>query len=126
LLVAGAGTLAFLLCLGLMLFYFYPRSFSCPQCSDMKFDSEVWKNPDDDVTRVRMVDDLLENHSPIGLSKEMAEELLGPLSNQAGGYSSCDYSIRLGRERSMFALDPIYLCLRFENGIVSDARVVEG
>ena len=119
----AAGILVFFLA-SVVLLYFYPSSFPCPQCKDREFDSALWRNPPAEFTRVQMVNDLLKNHGLVGMTSDGIDALLGP----GDGYEvrGCHYAALLGPERSIFALDPVCLCLRFENGRVADAEVVEG
>jgi len=78
------------------------------------FDRQAWIDAahDSDGRRYLMVDDLLKNHSPIGLSREELEELLGPLNppEEYPGWP-CYY---LGPEPSPVGVDNIWLEPEFE------------
>lgn len=125
LVVAAVAIVAFLTFIAIALLYFYPRTFSCPQCETMRFEAEAWRTPPETnpFARIRMVDDLLASYLLVGNRQESVAELLGPASS--GGYPGCDYLTWLGPERSAFALDSNYLCVWFTNGQVAGVSIIE-
>jgi outer membrane protein assembly factor BamE (lipoprotein component of BamABCDE complex) len=90
------------------------------------FDSARWKIEnlaDAKGVRVRMVDDLLHKHRLKGMTREQIDELLGvpPHTNYFHEY---DYVYWLGPERGFISIDSEWLVVKFENGVVKDARVL--
>lgn len=106
--------------------YIALHTFDCAECEKKTFDSEIWKHAplQKPYPRVQMVDDLLLNYRLVGMTPELVEALLGPAST-VDSTGECGYFTVLGAELSMFPIDPIFLCLRFEEGQVVDARIVE-
>ena len=121
---------AILFCFAVLLIASYValHSYDCPQCERTAFDSEIWKHApvEKPYPRVQMVDDLLLNYKLVGMTPELVEALLGPASTEDKSLDRCEYFTVLGAERSMFPIDPIFLCLQFEDGVVIEARIVEG
>ena len=118
----AVGSVAILLALG----YLVPRVHSILYAPDVpyggkppqSFDRQAWiaAEHDWDGHRYLMVDDLLENHSPVGLSRKELEELLGPLKT-ADEYPwwECYY---LGPEPHPWGVDNIWLVPEFEENRV--------
>jgi hypothetical protein len=100
--------------------------YDCPQCEDVAFNSALWKGAStDSFVRQQMVGDLLSRHRLLGLKQQAIEDLLGAPTPMGYSRAGCDYLTWLGPERSIFALDSNYLCLRFADGVVTNARIVE-
>ena len=78
------------------------------------FDREAWIDAADDWNghRYLMVDDLMKNHSPVGLLRGELEELLGPLDPTAA-YPSFQPCYYLGPEPSPVGVDNIWLVPEF-------------
>jgi len=92
----------------------------------MPFDSAVWRATASESThdsiRVRMVDDYLATHSPIGRTRdEVAADLGEP--HDTARFHEYDMVYRLGLERdSAFPIDSEWLVIRLdENAMVSEA-----
>ena len=95
--------------------------------AEMRFDSAVWKNDEltqsSEYPRIKMIDDLIARYDLNGMPKEKIDELLGvpPLTEYFKGY---DYVYWLGPERGFMGIDSEWLCIKFDNGKVSEAKVL--
>lgn len=95
--------------------------------SRSSFDSAKWKASlvadDNTPIRLRMVDDLTKRTKLIGMSKSEVDALLGrpPSTDYFRAY---DYVYWLGPERGFFSIDSEWLCLKFKNNIVTEARIM--
>jgi hypothetical protein len=82
------------------------------------FDSQAWKaslaqSPPSDPIRLRMVNDLLQQHPLTGVSRSEVLELLGtpPATNY---FSNWDLVYWLGPERGLLSIDSEWLVIRFD------------
>ncbi len=95
----------------------------------MPFDSAVWRaTPSDgthDAVRLRMVDDFLANHGPVGRTRTEIVALLGE-SDDTSYFSDFDMVYHLGLERGgAFSIDSEWLVIRLDSdGVVTEARLV--
>lgn len=91
--------------------------------SGTRFDSAKWHAQSGyDPIRLEMVDDLMRRHRLVGMSRENLDELLGVPPDTA--YSaSFDYVYWLGPERGFISIDSEWLCLKFSDDVVVDARI---
>ena len=92
----------------------------------VSFDSAKWKAENQggpQGVRVRMVDDLLRKHRLVGMTREQVDGLLGvpPHTNYFREY---DYVYWLGPERGFISIDSEWLVIKFEKGVVTEARVL--
>ncbi len=105
----------------------------------MPFDSTVWKKTFDQPissqnvesderdnrmypVRLRMVDDLIKRYRLEGMSRQDIENLIGkpPPTDYFRGY---DYVYFLGPERGLIRIDSEWLCIKFQNNVVTEARI---
>ncbi len=95
----------------------------------MPFDAEVWRatrsEDSHDSVRLRMVDDFLATHTPVGKSREDIVVLLGE-PDDTTYFSNFDLVYHLGLERdSAFPIDSEWLVMRLDrNGLVTEALLV--
>lgn len=83
------------------------------------FYSDRWLNEPHE--RTDMIDNLLQNHEIIGLTKAEVLSLLGPYDNAQGAFNTDDrYVYYLGPERGLISIDSEWLLIDFTNGVVSD------
>lgn len=69
-----------------------------------------------------MVDDLLRRYKLVGMTRTEIEQLLGkPPSTQY--FPSYDYVYWLGPERGFISIDSEWLCVKFKNDKVIEARI---
>jgi hypothetical protein len=94
--------------------------------SRVPFDSSRWKNADladvENPVRLRMVDDLLEGKHLVGMPQAEIDELLGT-PTQTGHFKSYDYVYRLGPERGFISIDSEWLVIKFDKGVVKEAKI---
>ena len=91
------------------------------------FDSIVWKksiihnlkNP----VRIYMVDDLLKKYKLVGMNKNEIDSLLG-VAPETEYFKEYDYVYWLGPERSWIRIDSEWLCLKFKNNKVIEAKIL--
>jgi hypothetical protein len=71
-----------------------------------------------------MVDDLLDNVKLEGRTRDYVDSLLGPPTGPVRSLGGdCDYVYWLGPERSFFSIDSEWLCVRFTEGVASQADI---
>lgn len=131
--LAGAGVILAGAWLCFVLFVFW-LIFAAPIIEDhwnrIRFDSKVWKDPDlapsVDHPRLRMVDDLLDNHNNLqGMTRQEIDDLLGPPSEPWFPTPGIDCIYRLGPQRYGFLrIDSEWLCISFSNGKVNEVRIL--
>ncbi len=93
----------------------------------MAFDSPTWKaSPSEfshDSVRLRMVDDFLKSHHPVGKSRAEIVALLGEPDNTPY-FHNYDMVYHLGQERNSLPIDSEWLVLRLNSAnIVIEARL---
>ncbi len=97
--------------------------------SPTPFDSDIWRGSPSDHThhsiRLRMVDDLLARHSPVGRTRANVVALLGEPDGTTY-FSDFDMVYHLGLERGgAFSIDSEWLVLRLDDaGVVQEALLV--
>lgn len=92
--------------------------------SGQRFDSALWKSvTESDATRLAMVDDLLERYELVGMTREEIDRLLG-VPPETGYFANFEYVYWLGPERGFISIDSEWLCIDFEDGVVSDVRLM--
>ena len=92
--------------------------------SGQRFDSDTWKSvAGSDATRLAMVDDLLARYELVGMTREEVDGLLG-VPTETGYFANFEYVYLLGPERGFISIDSEWLCIDFEDGVVSDARLM--
>src|SRR6478736_6481463 len=87
------------------------------------FESAGWLANDDTSsvmwpTRLRMIDDLMAEHSPVGLSRDSVIRMLGP-SDSTPYFQDWDMVYQLGPERGFLSFDSEWLVLRVRNDTVA-------
>ncbi|MDX1987604.1 MAG: hypothetical protein SFV17_13030 [Candidatus Obscuribacter sp.] len=92
------------------------------------FNSKVWKaglesETSTEPVRLDMVDDLLARHRLIGASRTEIEQLLGKPPKTIH-FSEYEYVYWLGPERRFLSMDSEWLCLKFSNNQVIEARIL--
>lgn len=91
------------------------------------FDAVQWKDEKQiystNPVRVRMVDDLLKKHPLVGMDREQVDVLLG-IPPQTAYFSDYEYVYWLGPERGFMSIDSEWLAVKFENEVVSEARIL--
>lgn len=88
------------------------------------FDSQVWKQGNQDEVRIRMVDCLLRRYNLIGKSRSEVVELIGEPDNTLY-FREYDMVSRLGNERGFIGIDSEWLVLRLDTGqVVTEFRIV--
>ncbi|MBY0112617.1 MAG: hypothetical protein K2Y21_07335 [Phycisphaerales bacterium] len=102
-------------------------SWSEPEYS-VSFRSEQWRATPATLARssirLRMVNDLLKNHSPLGLHRDNVVSLLGP-PDDTPYFRNYDMVYLLGPERGFFSVDSEWLILKLTpDGRVSEAKLV--
>ncbi len=74
--------------------------------------------------RTRIVDDLLTDHTLVGMTEEEVTDLLGMHNNDYGYFNrEHRYVYYLGPERGFFSIDSEWLVLDFVNGRVTDCYI---
>ena len=94
----------------------------------LRFESTTWKYTPSEMSheslRLRMVDDFLATHSPVGTTRDEIIALLGQ-PDDTEYFRDFDLVYHLGRERSVFGIDSEWLVVRLDdNSIVKEARIV--
>ena len=88
------------------------------------FDSQVWKQGNQDEIRIRMVDSLLRRHNLVGMSRGEVTALIGEPDNTSY-FREYDMVYRLGNERGFISIDSEWLVLRLNtNQVVTEDRIV--
>ena len=90
------------------------------------FESTAWKQAGEDwdnPVRLRMVDDLLDEHELKGMSKERIIELLGE-PPETEYFREYDFVYWLGPERGFIRIDSEWLVIKFENDVVTKVEIV--
>lgn len=91
-----------------------------------EFNSADWKNEVSDrenPVRLRMVEDLLDRYSLVGMSKSEIDTLLG-VAGPSLYFKGYDYVYWLGPEISFISLDSEWLALKMENDTIIEARIL--
>ena len=90
-----------------------------------KFARVAWKRAEkgDEPIRIKMVDDLLRNYSLVGMSRTQIDALLG-VPPKTDYFSNYDYVYWLGPERGWMSIDSEWLCIKFKNDQVVEAKVL--
>ena len=93
--------------------------------SRIPFDGTTWRqeNTQPQGLRVRMVDDLLRQHSLVGMTRGEVNALLG-VPPKTEYFSEYEYVYWLGPERGFISIDSEWLALRFRDDRAVEARVV--
>lgn len=92
--------------------------------SRRRFDSAIWKRAEyaaNEDVRIKMVDDLLKRHRLEGMTRQQIDELLGR-PQPTTYFRDYEYVYYLGPERGFLPIDSEWLCLKFRNNIVTEAR----
>ena len=84
--------------------------------------SVVWLLNGDESVRLNMVDDLLRRYKLVGMSRTELEALLGK-PPPTGYFANYDYVYWLGPERGFISIDSEWLCIKFKDDIVIDAKI---
>lgn len=92
------------------------------------FNSTIWRASLESQTsaepvRIDMVDDLLIRHKLTGASRAEIEQLLGKPPKTIH-FSEYEYVYWLGPERRFMSIDSEWLCLKFSNNQVTEARIL--
>ena len=91
------------------------------------FDASKWQNEElvnsRNPVRIRMVDDLLNKHNLVGMTKENLITLLG-VPPKTGYFRNYDFVYWLGPERGFISIDSEWLVVKFDNDKVSEASLV--
>jgi hypothetical protein len=89
------------------------------------FDSAQWKASLEkrDPLRQRMVSSLVAKHHLLGQTKTQVDQLLGTPPT-TGYFKDYDLVYWLGPERSLFGIDSEWLCLKLQNGKVSQVDIL--
>jgi hypothetical protein len=89
------------------------------------FDSGAWKKAanTDDPIRIKMVDDLMQTHQLVGMSRPQIDAMLG-VPDKTSYFSAYDYVYWLGPERGFISIDSEWLGVRFKNQIVVEAKLL--
>ena len=91
---------------------------------ESKFIYEKWIKKED--KRIWMVDDLLEKHEIVGMSKDDIEKLLGKPSDIAYFKELDNMVYYLGPERGLVRIDSEWLIIRFgEDDIAIDVKIMK-
>ncbi len=86
------------------------------------FSTEKWMRLPE--KRTRIVDDLLTEHTLVGMREEEITELLGMHNNDYGYFNAPDrYVYYMGPERGFFSIDSEWLILEFVNERVTDCYI---
>jgi hypothetical protein len=92
--------------------------------SPLPFDPKAWKREEPNQ-RLRMVSDL--KPKLMGMTKTQLEGMLGESRTDVGellpGYR---YTYLLGTQQRLLDEDGIWLCIKFQNSLVSDVQVLRG
>lgn len=83
------------------------------------FSTEQWLA--EPAERTKIVEDLLENHSPMGMTEEEVLALLGQPSDETPFTEQNTLYYYLGDERGLISIDSEWLVLTMEDGVVSSA-----
>lgn len=94
----------------------------------LRFDSITWKNTPSEMSyetvRLRMVDDFLASHAPVGKTRDRIVALIGR-PDDTEYFREYDLVYHLGPERGPFGIDSEWLVLRLDDDdIVTEARIV--
>lgn len=119
--LAGFGVLGYILLVSFLLFGPQITSY----IDRTSFESTQWKSHlnDQDPIKLRMVDDLLSHHHLIGMTAKEVEELLG-VPPKTSYFRDYDYVYWLGLERTAFGIDSEWLGVKFEDGKVTQADIL--
>ena len=92
---------------------------------NLAFDSNIWKRAQDSNERLQMIDDLMKHHNLVGQSRAEIDKLLGvpKMDILRKHFPNYDYVYLLGTHESFLDKDGVWLCIRFENEVVSEAKV---
>lgn len=99
--------------------------FSGDSVDRMTFNADEWRRVGESDIRQTMVDDYLQNHSPVGLTREEVIHQLGEPPD-TDYFRDYDLVYRVGTARGPFAMDSEWLVLRLDDhDKVIEARLVE-
>jgi outer membrane protein assembly factor BamE (lipoprotein component of BamABCDE complex) len=96
-------------------------------CLRDRFSSNRWKNSllveSSDPQRLYMVDDLMSRFQLEGKTQQEITDLIGK-PQPTSYFHEYEYVYWLGPERGFISIDSEWLCLKFKNGVVSEARIL--
>ena len=102
-------------------------AFACGNHDRIFFDSSIWKShgdPEDATVRLKMIDDLQFRYKLVGMERTQLESLLGfARKNYKFGDYDCAYCLGTDRYPGV-RIDYVWLCIKFENGIVQKADIL--
>lgn len=88
------------------------------------FDSETWKQGNQDEVRIRMIDSLLHLHNLTGMTQDQVVNLLGDPDNTSY-FREYDMVYRLGNERGFISIDSEWLVLKYDSDkVITEHRIV--
>jgi len=119
----GAG---FLLSYVLLVAYLFGRPVVSDYANRTPFDSVAWKRAEESINdpiRIWMVTDLLKRYSLQGMSRKQIDDLLG-VPHPTSYFREYDYVYWLGPERGVISIDSEWLGIKFENDVVTEARIL--
>lgn len=105
------GTVIGISIVGFLIFVILTTRLSGDYIDRIAFDAEVWRQGET-TARQDMLDDLLQNHSPIGLTHQEVIDLLGERS-KTHHFSEYDLVYWIGPERP-FMGDSEWFVIRFD------------
>ena len=85
------------------------------------FSTEQWQA--EPAERTKIVDDLLENYSLVGMTEEEVLALLGQPSDETPFTEQNTLYYYLGDERGLISIDSEWLVITMEDGVVSSADI---
>lgn len=124
----NVGILTFFVIVAASATYFVFHSLSANYVQPMPFDSALWKsarnNTASNSTRLRMVDNLLENQTLEGMSKQDIIKLLGE-PDETKSPQDFDMVYLLGQERRPNGVHSESLVFRLDDKeVVTEAKVI--
>jgi len=121
LIIAGiASTIALLI---ISFFIFMNLMFSGRHIDNIPFDAVEWRRVGESEIRQEMVDDFLQNHNPVGSTRQDLIALLGEQS-KTHHFQEYDLIYWVGFERG-FGVDSEWLVLKLDDqNVVTEARLV--
>ena len=95
----------------------YMISIGTIEFEPMKFEMLTWKNSEPEMswesTRLKMADDLIENHLKVGLTKTEVIQLIGE-PDETNYFNNYDMVYYLGRERNIVGIDSEWLVIKLK------------